>query len=40
LIQRHGIDEKLFDWTDEITFDHPRNGSRTSTINVVLGVPI
>ena len=27
LIERHGVDAKLFDWSDEITADCPRRHS-------------
>ena len=28
LIERYGIDAKLFDWTDEITADSPRKQAK------------
>ena len=28
LIERYGIDAKLFDWTDEITADRPRKQAK------------
>jgi hypothetical protein len=30
LVERYGIDAKLFDWSDEITADCPRRHSKTS----------
>jgi hypothetical protein len=30
LIERYGIDAKLFDWSDEITADCPRKKARNS----------
>ena len=36
LIERHGIDAKLFDWMDEITADCPRK--QAMNLNDVCGV--
>ena len=35
LIERHGIDAKLFDWTDEIAADCPRK--QTMNLNDICG---
>ena len=38
LIERYGIDAKLFDWSDEITADCPRKQARNLNDSAALGV--
>ena len=37
LIERYGIDAKLFDWSDEITADCPRSTQITYTTSAARG---
>ena len=40
LIERYGIDAKLFDWSDEITANCPRKSPRTCMTLAARGAPI